>query len=153
MSKKKKIKTQEQLLLEKNVYNIQDFEIPKSETQNRQYTRNFNYMKFHKNYIRMTSNAKVALEYIKYFAFKNEQYINNKKFDLSYSLLATMMNVSSKTARYSLVELEHYGFIQKENNAGQGYGFTQKWSLSANWYTDIKEQWHRPVDKNKSGCK
>lgn len=146
---KNKNKTQEQILLEKNVFNIQDFEIPPKETQNRQYTRNFNYMKFHQNYIRMTSNSKVALEYIKYFAFGNKEYIQHKTFDLAFSLLAKMMNVSTKTARYSLLELEHYGFIKKENNAGQGYGFTQKWSLSNNWYGEIKTKWERPIDKNK----
>ena len=74
MSKKKKFKTPEQVLLEQNVYNIQDFEIPPNEKQDRQYTRNFNYMKFHENYIRMSSNAKVALEYIKYFSFLIKLY-------------------------------------------------------------------------------
>lgn len=149
MSKKNKIKTPEQVLLEKNVFNIQEFEIPPNETQNRQYTRNFNYMKFHPNYVNMTSNAKVALEYIKYFAFTNKEYIQHRTFDLAFSLLAKFMNVSTKTARYCLVELEHYGFIKKENNAGQGYGFTQKWALSNNWYGEIKTKWKRPIDKNK----
>lgn len=132
MSKKNKIKTPEQVLLEKNVFNIQEFEIPPNETQNRQYTRNFNYMKFHPNYVNMTSNAKVALEYIKYFSFTNKEYIQYRTFDLAFSLLAKFMNVSTKTARYSLVELEHYGFIEKANNAGFQYGFTQKWALSNN---------------------
>lgn len=112
------------MLLEKNVFNIQDFEIPLNEAKNRQYTRNFNYMKFHPNYVKMTSNGKVALEYVKYFAFSNKEYVKYKTFDLSFSLLAKFMNVAPKTARYSLQELEHYGFIKKENNAGQTYGFT-----------------------------
>lgn len=150
MSKKNKIKTPEQVLLEKNVFNIQEFEIPPKETQNRQYTRNFNYMKFHPNYMNMTSNAKVALEYIKYFAFTNKEYVKYKTFDLSYSLLAKFMNVSTKTARYALVELNHYGFIKQENNTQFEYGYTHKWSLSNEWYIEIKSQWHRPVDKNKT---
>ena len=149
MSKKKKFKTPEQVLLEQNVYNIQDFEISPNEKQDRQYTRNFNYMKFHENYIRMSSNAKVALEYIKYFAFRNKEYIEHKTFDLAFSLLAKWLNISKTTARYSLLELEHYGFIRKENNAGQCYGFTQKWSLSNDWYKEIKPQWNRPIDANK----
>lgn len=146
---KKKIKTPEQVQLEKNVYTIQDFEIPPNETKDRQYTRNFNYMKFHENYMNMTSNAKVALEYVKYFAFRNNEYIQCKTFDLSVSLLVRWMRISKTTARYALLELEHYGFIKKENNAGQKYGFTQKWSLSDEWYRDIKSVWHRPKDSNK----
>lgn len=59
------------------------------------------------------------------------------------------MRVSKTTARCALLELEHYGFIKKENNAGQNYGFTQKWSLSNDWYKDIKPIWHRPKDNNK----
>ena len=59
------------------------------------------------------------------------------------------MRVSKTTARCALLELEHYGFIKKENNAGQNYGFTQKWSRSNDWYKDIKPIWHRPKDNNK----
>ena len=65
MSKKKKFKTPEQVLLEQNVYNIQDFEIPPNEKQDRQYTRNFNYMKFHENYIRMSSLEYSQLKWAK----------------------------------------------------------------------------------------
>lgn len=68
MSKKKKVKTLEQELREKKVYVLQDFEIPLNE-KNRSFTRITNYMKFHPNYLKMSSNAMVVLDYMKEWAF------------------------------------------------------------------------------------
>lgn len=151
MSKKKKIKTLEQELRKKKVYVLQDFEIPLNE-KNRSFTRITNYMKFHPNYLKMSSNAMVVLDYMKEWAFnpKNDEYIKYGTFDFAPSLIYNKLKImSDKTARYALQELEHYGFIEKANNAGFQYGFTQKWKFSCKWQIGEKSKFIRPKDNNK----
>ena len=135
MSRKKKYKTAEQELRTKKVYEIQDFEVPIAE-KNKTYTRVTHYMKFHPNYLKMSPNAMVVLDYMKEWAFnpKNTEYIKYGTFDFAPSLVSRELKImSDKTARNALKELQHYGFIEKANNAGFQYGLTQKWRFSSEW--------------------
>ena len=118
-----------------SVYEIQDFEVPISE-KNKTYTRVTHYMKFHPNYLKMSPNAMVVLDYMKEWAFnpKNTEYIKYGTFDFAPSLVSRELKImSDKTARNALKELQHYGFIEKANNAGFQYGLTQKWRFSSEW--------------------
>lgn len=139
MSKRKKIKSERQLLLEKNVYQIQLFEQPPS--QPKKFVRTSHYMLQHENYKKLLPNAKVALLYMIDWAFSNEEFIETQKFDFSTTMLTTNGIMSNKTAISALQDLEHYGFIQKENNACKYSGITQKWSFSNEWYMGKKREW------------
>ena len=95
-------------------------------------------MKFHPNYIKLKPNSKVLLEYMKDWAFASEEFARYQTFDFSTTMLVKHKIMSNKTTIKALNELEYYGFIQKENNATQNSGITQKWSFSNEWYTGIK---------------
>lgn len=136
MAKKGKYKSELQELREKNVYQIQDFEAPKGEEK--RYTRSMHYMKFHPNYIKLKPNSKVLLEYMKDWAFASEEFARLHTFDFSTTMLEKHKIMTSKTTGNALKELEHYGFIRKENNATKTSGITQKWSFSSEWYDGIK---------------
>lgn len=133
MSKKKRLKTDKEILYEKNIGKLQDFQLPIDENK-RRYVRITHYMLQHINYKKLSSSAKVALLYMYDWAFSSEEYLHFKTFDFSTTLLTRNDVMSNKTAISALRELEHYGFIQKENNACQSSGITQKWSFSNKWY-------------------
>ena len=134
MAKNKKNKTERELLYEKNLGKLQDFQVPPNEN-NKKYIRITHYMLQHQNYKKLSSSAKVALMYMFDWAFSSEEYLLNKKFDYSTTVLTRSGIMSNKTAIAALKELEYYGFVQKENNAYKGSGITQKWSFSSTWYT------------------
>lgn len=135
-------------LLKTRIFDAQIFEIPINEI-NRQYTKNYSYMKHHPNYIKMSSNAKVVLDYMKEWALnpKNEQYLNNGEFEFASSLISNKLKLmSDKTARYALLELQHYGFIEKTNNAGFQQGIVQKWKFSCEWQYEEKSKFKKTQD-------
>ena len=92
----------------------------------------------HPNYIKLKTSAKVLLDYMRDWAFASEEFAKHQTFDFSTTMLVKQKIMSNKTTIKALNELEHYGFIQKENNATQNSGITQKWSFSSEWYTGIK---------------
>lgn len=73
------------------------------------------------------------------WAFASEQFIRTGTFDYSTTMLSSKGIMSNKTTIKALEELQHFGFIQKENNAVAKSGLTQKWSFSNEWYTGIKK--------------
>lgn len=142
--KKVKVKTERQLLLEKNIFKIQDFEQPEKEPK--RFIRLSHYMLNHINYKKLSSSAKVALTYMLDWAFASDEFVKTQCFDFSTTLLTRNNIMANKTAITSLKELEYYGFIQKENNACKYSGITQKWSFSNTWYSgeksDYKSNWY-----------
>ena len=140
MAKKKKIKTQEQIDKEKNVYSIQYFEKPNGNNIEKRFVRIHHYMLNHINYINLSSSAKVLLTYMLDWAFASDEFAKKHTFDYSTTMLSRQGIMSNKTTISALEELQYYGFIQKENNARRDGGFTQKWSFSDSWYRDIKKK-------------
>lgn len=142
--KKQKVKTERQKLLEKNIYTIQDFEQPQKEQK--RFIRLSHYMLNHINYKKLSSSGKVALTYMLDWAFANEEFVKTQCFNFSTTMLTRNGIMANKTAISSLKELEHFGFIQKENNACKTSGITQKWFFSNSWYsgerTEYKEIWY-----------
>lgn len=139
MAKKKKVKSEIQVLREERIFKIQDFEMPSNSEQKR-YTRLTHYMLHHENYKKLSSSAKVLLTYMLDLAFASEDFVRTKTFEYSTTMLSRQGIMSNNTTIKALAELQHYGFIYKENNATKGSGMTQKWSFSSEWYTGIKKQ-------------
>lgn len=140
MPRKKKIKTQLQQLREERIYKIQDFEMP-LENEQKRYTRLTHYMLHHPNYIKLSSSAKVLLTYMLDWAFASDDFAKTQTFEYSTTMLSSKGIMSNKTTIKALEELQHFGFIQKENNATRDSGITQKWSFSNEWYTGIKREY------------
>ena len=138
MSKKNKYKSELQTLKEERIYKLQDFELPNNLKQEKRFVRITHYMLQHENYKKMSSSAKVVLLYMLDWAFASEDYVKTQTFDFSTTMLTRNGIMANKTAISALRELEHYGFIQKENNACKNSGITQKWSFSSSWYTETK---------------
>lgn len=137
MSKKeKRQKTEREKLYEANISKTQDFEQPLKEE--RKFIRVTHYMLQHENYKKLSSSAKVVLLYMLDWSFSSEEYLHKRTFDFSTTILTRNKVMANKTAISGLKELEHYGFIQKENNARQDLGITQKWSFSNSWYSGKK---------------
>lgn len=139
MARKKKVKSEIQTLREERIFKIQDFEMPLNQEQKR-YTRITHYMLHHENYKNLSSSAKVVLTYMLDWAFASEEFVRSGTFEYSTTMLSRQGVMSNKTTIKAFVELQHYGFIVKENNATRDYGATQKWSFSNEWYTGIKKQ-------------
>lgn len=137
---KKKVKTDKELLYEKNVGKLQDFQIPLNEKDKR-YFRVTHYLINHINFKRLSLKSKVVLFYMYDWAFVNEEYIQYKTFDFSSTMLSRNKIMTNKTTIEALKELEYYGFIQKENNACKNSGMTQKWSFSYKWYNGEKSKY------------
>lgn len=138
-------------LINEKVNKLQDFEIPKHITD-KTYTRITKYMKHHPNYLKLSTNAMVVLDYMKDVAFDffNEEYLIFGTFDFSVSYVVDKLKIMSiKTARNAINELQHYGFIEKVNNTGLGKGFTSKWRFSNKWQYENNSKLDRPHDKNK----
>lgn len=138
MGRKKKFVSELQQLKEKNLYQIQDFEQPIG--IDKRHIRLTHYMMYHINYRKLSSSAMVVLSYMKDWAFASEEYIRTKKFDFSTTMLSNLGVMSNKTTMRAFEELQHYGFIQKENNATKDSGITQKWSFTCEWYKGEKEK-------------
>lgn len=141
MAKRPKFKTELQKLREENIYKIQDFEQPSKEEK--RYIRLSHYMLHNINYIRLSSSAKVLLMYMLDWAFASEEFAKTQKFNYSTTMLDRQGVMSNKTTIKALEELQYYGFIQKENNATQDSGITQKWSFINEWYKGEK----KPLEK------
>lgn len=148
MAKRQKVKSELQILKEERVYKIQKFEIPDNEEAKR-YTRVHHYMLTHPNFKYLSSSAKVVLIYMKDWAFSNEQYVRERKFPFSSTMLSSQGIMSNKTTKTALEELQFYGFIQKENNAIQYSGMTQEWSFISDWYRHTKPNIRKPRGKKK----
>ena len=140
MSRKKKIKTELQQLREERIYKIQDFEMP-LENEQKRYTRLTHYMLHHDNYKNLSSSAKVLLTYMLDWAFGSDEFARTQTFEYSTTMLSSKGIMSNKTTIKALDELQHFGFIEKENNATKESGITQKWSFSSEWYTGIKKRY------------
>lgn len=90
---------------------------------------------------------------MKDWAFASESYIKNGTFEYSTTMLSKMRIMANKTQVEALNELQHYGFIQKENNARKDGGITQEWSFSCEWYNGTKGEYKKkypPKDKGEN---
>ena len=143
MSKKKKQRNEWEKFYA-DMAKAQNYEKPDS--ANGKYVRIYAYMLLHANYKKMSSRAKVCLLYVKDWAYGNESFRDKGIFPFSPLLLEEEGIMSAKIGRMALLELEHYGFIQKENNATYQSGIIQMWSLSEEWYKGEKPK-YKPKTK------
>ena len=131
MGKKKKPLSAQEVAYEKNIRQIQDFEVPQGEDQ--RYIRLSIYMMSNPNWIKLSSSAKEVFVSMKAWALRSEEYLFNLTFEYSTTLLYKIGAMSNNTCIRALKELQYYGFIEKVNNATTDGGFTQKWKFSAKW--------------------
>jgi hypothetical protein len=73
------------------------------------------------------------------WAFASDEYLHNKTFEFSTTMLTNIGVMSNNTTILALKDLQHYGFIRKANNAMQGSGLTQKWEFISDWYKGEKQ--------------
>lgn len=138
--------TPREIAYNENIAPIQDFQAPKdAKEKERQYTKTTHYLLMHKNFIKLSNLAKVVLFYMYDWAFiDNDDYLFNKKFKFSTTILENLGVASRKGVRSAFKELQHYGFIKKENNACPSGGFTQEWSFIIDWETGEKPNFKQP---------
>jgi hypothetical protein len=148
---KRKEKTAFEKMREERTAKVQIFEKPPKESG--RYVKQTHYMLIHENYIKLSSSAKVLLSYMKDWAFASESYIKNGTFEYSTTMLSKMGVMSNKTQVEALNELQHYGFIQKENNARKDGGITQEWSFSCEWYNGVKGEYKKKYKPREKGEK
>lgn len=132
MSKRKKYKSERDLLYEKRNKELLDYQRPNGGSN--RYAIKTHYMLNHINYVKMDLSAKVILEYMIDWAMGSDEYLKTGVFEFSTTLLARMKVMSNVTSGKALRELEHYGFIRKANNATYQSGMKQRWSFSDEWY-------------------
>ena len=147
MAKSKRQKTAFEKMQEERTAKVQIFEKPPKESG--RYVKQTHYMLVHENYIKLSSSAKVLLSYMKDWAFASESYIKTGIFEYSTTMLANMKVMSNKTQVEALNELQHFGFIKKENNARKEGGFTQEWSFSCEWYQGAKPEYKKKYPPKK----
>lgn len=95
------------------------------------------YMLHHKNYIGLSSSAKIALDYMRDWATNCNQFWETRKFEYSASMLENLGLMSRRNAVNCLKELRERGFINAEFK--NGAGAINRWSFSNRWYTGEKE--------------
>lgn len=95
------------------------------------------YMLHHKNYIELSSSAKIALDYMRDWATNYNQFWETGKFEYSASMLENLGLMSRRNAVNCLKELRERGFINAEFK--NGAGAINRWSFSNRWYTGEKE--------------
>lgn len=133
MSKKKKPKTQQEKLYEQNVQVPQSFEVPKME-KNKNFARIYQYMAENENFLSLSGNAVKIYIIMRTSIWKDiNDYAKTTTFNFSANKIDAVKTMSKKTCIRALRELEHYGFIRKENNATYQSGMTQRWSFSDEW--------------------
>ena len=133
MSKRKRPKTESQKLYEKNVQIPQSFEIPKEEN-GKSFSRFYTYMIMHPNYLSLSGNAVKIYTLMRAKIWEDiNKYAKDKTFEFSANKIEAKGIMVKKTCIKALRELEHYGFIRKENNATFQSGITQRWSFSDEW--------------------
>ena len=136
---KKREKTAFEKMREERTAKVQIFEKPPKESG--RYVKQTHYMLMHENYIKLSSSAKVLLSYMKDWAFASESYIKHGIFEYSTTMLSNAGVMANKTQVEALNELQHYGFIKKDNNARTDGGITQEWSFSCEWYMGSKPKY------------
>ena len=143
MSKRRKNKTETQKLYEKNVKEPQSFEIPKEENK-KSFSRFYTYMINHQNFLSLSGNAVKVYTLMRAEIWEDiNKYAKDMEFEFSANKIEAKGIMTKKTCIKALRELEHYGFIKKENNATYQSGLKQKWSFSDEWskkiYSKFKE--------------
>jgi len=136
---RKKPLSEKEILKQKYVYATQPFQV--AQGKDHHFVKTHRYMVYHRNYIKMSSNAKVVLSYMYMVAFWNydkdgyNEYLYSQTFDFSTTYLEVVGVMNKLTAMRAMQELEHYGFIERVNTTGKGKGITQRWRFSSKWMT------------------
>lgn len=89
----------------------------------------------HDNFLALSGNAVKVYILMRTIIWEDiDDYAKTKTFDFSANSLDKAGIMSKKTVIRAMKELEHYGFIRKENNATYQSGMKQRWSFSDEWY-------------------
>lgn len=137
----KKKKSASDILFEENVKRPKKHE--RTDSSEKQFVRIFNNMLDNQNFMNLSGSAVKLLLYMKEFANKSNEYKHYGEFDYATSLSESKGFMAKKTCANALKELEHYGFIEKRNNAMSGCGFAQKWAFSDKWQKGTRPMFER----------
>ena len=128
--------TEAEKLKDKHIFKVQTYERPVGESN--RYFRIMHYMLMHRNFCNLSSNAVVVYLYMRDWVYDNEEYLHSQIFPFSASMITNKRKMSRPTVVKALKELEHFGFIKRENNACFQSGLTQYWSFIDDWFTGEK---------------
>lgn len=132
MSRKKQQKTQNQQMYEKYVRAPQPYE--RVDQSDNQFFRIFVQMVKHPNYLSLSGSAIKIYTIMRAQIWENiKDYSNTREISFSSNEIERKGIMSKKTCIKALRELEHYGFIEKANNAMYQSGYTQRWKFSDEW--------------------
>lgn len=138
---RKKPKSEKDKLYEQNVKKPQSYEVPLQE-EHKNFSRVYKYMTEHDNFLALSGNAVKVYVLMRTEIWEDiDDYAKTKTFDFSANSLDKAGIMSKKTVIRAMKELEHYGFIRKENNATYQSGMTQRWSFSDEWYRRIYKKY------------